>query len=183
MNPKLVHALDGKAVVETSEMVKRAAGGCAWPGSELRHLCARPTPRESRESRRPSIEPRPTPMPGRTSIFTEALTCTSPNSSGSRRVDHAAAGKYDRVRKVRVTHRQTAVRDRLQRITLPGDHAAIGDVRRRGRSAEISIRRNTSRTAASSMQHRSRLYELLRYAEYNEFDSDIFNFSSSGAST
>ncbi len=31
------------------------------------------------------------------------------------------------------------------------------------------------------MQHRSRLYELLRYAEYNQFDSDIFNFSLQGA--
>ena len=27
------------------------------------------------------------------------------------------------------------------------------------------------------MQHRGRLYELLRYADYNEFDSDIFNFT------
>jgi methylisocitrate lyase len=27
------------------------------------------------------------------------------------------------------------------------------------------------------MQHRSRLYELLRYEAYNEFDSDIFNFT------
>jgi methylisocitrate lyase len=30
------------------------------------------------------------------------------------------------------------------------------------------------------MQHRSRLYELLRYAEYNRFDDDIFNFTSEG---
>lgn len=27
------------------------------------------------------------------------------------------------------------------------------------------------------MQHRSRLYELLRYERYNEFDSDIFTFT------
>ncbi|WP_276065335.1 methylisocitrate lyase [Mycobacterium hackensackense] len=31
------------------------------------------------------------------------------------------------------------------------------------------------------MQHRGRLYELLRYADYNQFDSDIFNFSLQGA--
>ena len=31
------------------------------------------------------------------------------------------------------------------------------------------------------MQHRGRLYELLRYAEYNQFDTDIFNFSLQGA--
>lgn len=27
------------------------------------------------------------------------------------------------------------------------------------------------------MQHRSRLYELLRYGDYNQFDDEIFNFS------
>lgn len=27
------------------------------------------------------------------------------------------------------------------------------------------------------MQHRSRLYELLQYERYNEFDTDIFNFT------
>jgi methylisocitrate lyase len=27
------------------------------------------------------------------------------------------------------------------------------------------------------MQHRGRLYELLRYAEYTRFDSDIYNFA------
>ena len=26
------------------------------------------------------------------------------------------------------------------------------------------------------MQHRKRLYELLRYADYSQFDDDIFNF-------
>jgi len=28
----------------------------------------------------------------------------------------------------------------------------------------------------AQMQHRSRLYELLRYNDYNQFDSDIYNF-------
>jgi methylisocitrate lyase len=27
------------------------------------------------------------------------------------------------------------------------------------------------------MQHRSRLYELLRYSDYNQFDSDLYNFA------
>jgi methylisocitrate lyase len=30
------------------------------------------------------------------------------------------------------------------------------------------------------MQHRNRLYELLRYADYNEFDDEIFNFTVKG---
>jgi methylisocitrate lyase len=31
------------------------------------------------------------------------------------------------------------------------------------------------------MQHRSRLYDLLRYADYNQFDSDIYDFAPQGA--
>jgi len=30
------------------------------------------------------------------------------------------------------------------------------------------------------MQHRERLYELLRYADYNQFDDEIFNFNVKG---
>jgi methylisocitrate lyase len=30
------------------------------------------------------------------------------------------------------------------------------------------------------MQHRQRLYELLRYADYSQFDADIFNFTVEG---
>jgi methylisocitrate lyase len=30
------------------------------------------------------------------------------------------------------------------------------------------------------MQHRQRLYELLRYADYNQFDDEIFNFNVKG---
>jgi methylisocitrate lyase len=30
------------------------------------------------------------------------------------------------------------------------------------------------------MQHRKRLYELLRYADYNQFDDEIFNFDVKG---
>ena len=32
----------------------------------------------------------------------------------------------------------------------------------------------------NQMQHRSRLYELLRYADYTQFDSDIYNFALRG---
>ena len=30
------------------------------------------------------------------------------------------------------------------------------------------------------MQHRGRLYELLRYADYSQFDSEIYNFARQG---
>ena len=39
----------------------------------------------------------------------------------------------------------------------------------------------TQSALLDGMQHRSRLYELLRYADYNDFDSALFNFSLEGA--
>jgi methylisocitrate lyase len=36
--------------------------------------------------------------------------------------------------------------------------------------------RGTQSGLLDQMQHRKRLYELLRYADYNEFDDEIFNF-------
>ena len=34
--------------------------------------------------------------------------------------------------------------------------------------------------SSDRMQNRSRLYELLRYDDYNQFDAEIFNFSVKG---
>jgi methylisocitrate lyase len=52
-------------------------------------------------------------------------------------------------------------------------------------AVEVGLREINSAGTQSGlldrMQHRSRLYELLRYADYNQFDSDIYNFALQGA--
>ena len=40
--------------------------------------------------------------------------------------------------------------------------------------------RGTQSGLLDHMQHRQRLYELLRYADYNQFDDEIFNFDVKG---
>ena len=40
--------------------------------------------------------------------------------------------------------------------------------------------KGTQSGLVNQMQHRERLYELLRYADYNEFDDEIFNFDVKG---
>ena len=77
---------------------------------------------------------------------------------------------------------QTAGGHRLQRGDLPGDHAAAGDVRRRERACARSHATGTQAGLLDTMQHRSRLYELLAATtDYNEFDSDIYNFTPGGS--
>lgn len=51
-------------------------------------------------------------------------------------------------------------------------------------AVEVGLREIASTGTQSGlldrMQHRGRLYELLRYADYNQFDSDIYNFARQG---
>jgi methylisocitrate lyase len=51
-------------------------------------------------------------------------------------------------------------------------------------AVEVGLREiadtGTQSSLLERMQHRSRLYELLRYADYNQFDSDIYNFTLNG---
>jgi methylisocitrate lyase len=35
----------------------------------------------------------------------------------------------------------------------------------------------TQQPLLDKMQHRSRLYELVRYKDYNEFDQSVYNFT------
>ena len=38
----------------------------------------------------------------------------------------------------------------------------------------------TQREIVDRMQTRARLYEVIRYGDYNKFDQDIFNFGTEG---
>ncbi|BDB44517.1 hypothetical protein IWGMT90018_49630 [Mycobacterium kiyosense] len=54
-------------------------------------------------------------------------------------------------------------------------------------AVEVGLREISSSGTQSDlidrMQHRSRLYELLRYSDYNQFDSDIYNFALQGVTS
>ena len=52
------------------------------------------------------------------------------------------------------------------RIAMGSVEDALGEIAETG----------TQKNWVERMQHRSRLYELLRYEEYNSFDSDIFTY-------
>ncbi|MGO1912847.1 MAG: isocitrate lyase/phosphoenolpyruvate mutase family protein, partial [Corynebacterium sp.] len=53
------------------------------------------------------------------------------------------------------------------RIAMGQVEAALSDIAETGTQADWVDR----------MQHRSRLYELLRYEEYNAFDNDVFTYT------
>ncbi len=181
VNPKRCGHLDGKAVVETAEMVKRLRAAVSARRDPDFVICAR-TDAAGIEGISAAIDrAKAYADAGADLIFTEALHSPADFEQFREAVDVAAAGQHDRIRKVRTADDPPVVRDRLQRGDLPGHHAAPGDVCRRGRSCAKLTSAGTQSGLLDQMQHRSRLYELLRYNDYNQFDSDIYNFSLQGA--
>ena len=180
VNPKRCGHLDGKAVVPTAEMVKRLRAAVAARRDPNFVICAR-TDAAGIEGLAAAIErARAYADAGADLIFTEALTGAGRVREIPCRSGYSAAGQHDRVRQVGAAERLAAHRHRLQRGDLPGHHAAAGDARRRSRPARNRCRREHNPACSIRCSTASRLYELLRYADYTQFDDEIFNFTVEG---
>ena len=135
VNPKRCGHLDGKAVVPTAEMVRRLrAAVAARRDPELRHL--RPHRRRRGRGLDAAIErARAYADAGADLIFTEALTGPADFEKFRAAVDIPLLANMTEFGKSELLSVSQLDRHRLQRGDLPGDRAAAGDVRRRGRPA------------------------------------------------
>jgi methylisocitrate lyase len=176
VNPKRCGHLDGKAVVETAEMVKRLRAAVAARRDPNFVICAR-TDAAAIEGLPAAIDrARAYADAGADLIFTEAL---------------ANPGEFERFRAAvdipllaNMTEFGQSPLLNVDRLTDIGYNAVIYPVttlRLAMFAVEAGLREIDSAGTQSGlldrMQHRSRLYELLRYADYNQFDDEVFNFS------
>lgn len=180
VNPKRCGHLDGKAVVPTSEMVKRLrAAVCARRDPNF-VICAR-TDAAGIEGLPAAIDrAKAYADAGADLIFTEALTNPSEFEQFRTAVDTPLLANMTEFGKSPLlTARQLA--DIGYNVVI----YPVTTLRLAMHAVEVGLREIDSRGTQSGlldrMQHRSRLYELLRYADYNEFDSDIYNFALQGA--
>jgi methylisocitrate lyase len=177
VNPKRCGHLDGKAVVKTAEMVKRLRAAVAARRDPNFVICAR-TDATAIEGLSAAIDrARVYADAGADLIFTEAL---------------ANAAEFERFRAAvdipllaNMTEFGKSPLLSASQLTDIGYNAVIYPVttlRLAMFAVEAGLREIESTGTQSGlvdrMQHRSRLYELLRYADYNQFDDEIFNFSS-----
>ena len=179
VNPKRCGHLDGKAVVPTSDMVKRLRAARAARRDPNFIICAR-TDAAGIEGVAAAIDrAKAYADAGADLIFTAAL-CTPDEFERFR----AAVDTPLLANMTEFGKSQLLTAGQLSDIGYNVVIYPVTTLRLAMHAVEAGLREiadsGTQSGLLDQMQHRSRLYELLRYAEYNEFDSDIYNFALQG---
>lgn len=176
VNPKRCGHLDGKAVVETADMVKRLRAAVSARRDPNFVVCAR-TDAAGIEGIGAAIErARAYADAGADMIFTEALAGPADFERFRSAVDIPLLANMTEFGKSELLT--------VEQLSDLGYNAVIYPVTTL-RLAMFAVeeglreidRAGTQDALLDRMQHRSRLYELLRYADYNQFDDEIFNFT------
>lgn len=179
VNPKRCGHLDGKTVVPTAEMVKRLRAAVAARRDPNFIICAR-TDAAGIEGVGAAIErAKAYTDAGADLIFTEALCKASDFEKFRKAIDTPLLANMTEFGKSELLT--------VAQLSDIGYNVVIYPVtalRLAMRAVEVGLRKidsaGTQLELLDQMQHRSRLYELLRYADYNQFDSDIYNFALQG---
>ncbi|OBJ46881.1 methylisocitrate lyase [Mycolicibacterium mucogenicum] len=176
VNPKRCGHLDGKAVVPATEMIKRLRAAVAARRDPNFVICAR-TDAAGIEGIDAAIDrAKAYADAGADLIFTEALTTPREFERFRAAVDTPLLANMTEFGKSELVTAQQLSDIGYNMVIYP-----VTTLRLAMHAVEAGLREiHTAGTQAGlldRMQHRSRLYELLRYADYNQFDSDIFNFT------
>jgi methylisocitrate lyase len=179
VNPKRCGHLDGKAVVSTAEMVKRLRGAVAARRDSNFVICAR-TDAAGIEGVDAAIErARAYTDAGADLIFTEALTGPADFEKFRAAVDIPLLANMTEFGKSELLSESQLTNIGYNVVIYP-----VTTLRLAMNAVESGLReidaKGTQSGLLGQMQHRSRLYELLRYADYNQFDGEIFNFKVKG---
>lgn len=176
VNPKRCGHLDGKAVVPTDEMVRRLRAAVSARRDPNFVICAR-TDAAGIEGIDAAIErAKAYADAGADLIFTEALHTPAEFEKFRAAVSTPLLANMTEFGKSELIPAATLESIGYNVVIYP-----VSTLRLAMFAAEAGLREiyaeGTQSGLLDRMQHRSRLYELLQYERYNEFDSDIFNFT------
>ncbi|OBJ74851.1 methylisocitrate lyase [Mycobacterium gordonae] len=179
VNPKRCGHLDGKAVVPVGEMVKRLRAAVAARRDPNFIVCAR-TDAAGIEGVPAAIDrAKAYADAGADLIFTEALSTTTEFEKFRAAVDTPLLANMTEFGKSQLLTARQLAEIGYNVVIYP-----VTTLRLAMHAVEAGLREiagtGTQSGLLDRMQHRSRLYELLRYADYNQFDSDIYNFALEG---
>jgi methylisocitrate lyase len=179
VNPKRCGHLDGKAVVATAEMVKRLRGAVTARRDPNFVICAR-TDAAGIEGLDAAIErARAYADAGADLIFTEALTSPGEFEKFRAAVDIPLLANMTEFGKSEllsvsqlsdIGYNVVIYPVTTLRLAMHAVEAGLHEIEAEGTQSGL----------LDHMQHRERLYQLLRYADYNQFDDEIFNFTVKG---
>jgi methylisocitrate lyase len=181
VNPKRCGHLDGKDVVPTAEMVKRVRAAVAARRDPNFVICAR-TDAASIEGLSGAIErARAYADAGADLIFTEELAGPADFAKFRAAVDTPLLANMTEFGKSELLSVSQLAGIGYNVVIYP-----VTTLRLAMHAVEAGLREidaaGTQSGLLDQMQHRKRLYELLRYADYAQFDADIFNFTLEGPS-
>ncbi|RJO78852.1 methylisocitrate lyase [Nocardia panacis] len=176
VNPKRCGHLDGKAVVPTADMVRRLRAAVSARRDPGFVICAR-TDAAGIEGIDAAIErAKAYQDAGADLIFTEALADAADFEKFRAAVSIPLLANMTEFGKSELLPARTLESIGYNAVIYP-----VTTLRLAMWAAESGLReifeKGTQAGLLDRMQHRSRLYELLRYERYNEFDSDVFNFT------
>lgn len=176
VNPKRCGHLDGKAVVPTDEMVRRLGAAVAARRDRDFVICAR-TDAAGIEGIDAAIErAKAYADAGADLIFTEALYTPADFEKFRAAIPTPLLANMTEFGKSELLSAGTLESIGYNAVIYP-----VTTLRLAMYAAEVGLREiydtGTQSGLLDKMQHRSALYELLEYEDYNSFDTDIFNFA------
>lgn len=176
VNPKRCGHLDGKAVVPAEEMVRRLRAAVSARRDPNFVICAR-TDAAGIEGIDSAIErAKAYADAGADLIFTEALYTEADFAKFRAAVSIPLLANMTEFGKSELLSAKTLESVGYNAVIYP-----VSTLRLAMWAAENGLREifaeGTQAGLLDRMQPRSRLYELLQYERYNEFDSAVFNFS------
>ncbi|WP_029536102.1 methylisocitrate lyase [Saccharopolyspora spinosa] len=179
VNPKRCGHLDGKSVVGAGEMTRRIAAAVQARRDENFVLCAR-TDARALEGLDAAIDrARAYVDAGADMVFPEALADEAEFERFHAAVDVPLLANMTEFGKSPLLGADTLERLGYNVVIYP-----VSLLRLAMHAAEEGLRliraEGTQEALLDRMQHRSRLYELLDYADYNTFDDNVFNFTEPG---
>lgn len=179
VNPKRCGHLDGKEVVPQAEMVRRLGAAVGARGDANFVICAR-TDARGIEGLGAAIDRAKAYVDaGADMIFTEALADESEFERFRAAVDVPLLANMTEFGKS-----ELIPAGRLEEIGYNAVIYPVSALRLAMFAAEEGLReiaeKGTQSGLLDRMQHRSRLYELLDYEDYNAFDDSVYNFTLEG---
>lgn len=175
VNPKRCGHLDGKAVVPIEDMVRRLGAAVSARRDENFIICAR-TDAAGIEGIDAAIDrAKAYAEAGADLIFTEALRTEADFEKFRQAVDTPLLANMTEFGKSELISAQVLESIGYNAVIFPVTtlRIAMGQVEA---ALEEIAETGTQTGWIDRMQHRSRLYELLRYSEFNVFDQEIFTY-------
>ncbi|MFT3663118.1 MAG: methylisocitrate lyase [Gordonia sp. (in: high G+C Gram-positive bacteria)] len=179
VNPKRCGHLDGKEVVPAAEMVRRLGAAVGARRDEDFVICARTNARGVEGLDAAIARAKEYVAAGADLIFTEALADLDEFKRFRDEVDAPLLANMTEFGKSELftAEQFRAIGYNVVIYPVTTLRLAMGAV-------EAGLRRiaedGTQAGVLDGMQHRARLYEFLRYADYNDFDSSIFTYTRPG---